>query len=225
MNGKGLVEQTETNATFLVVKHNAIIQDSKVPRDGFTPIEVQNPRTGESVTKFIKKYKAVDGLVYKIEWYDTEEKYEQRYIGWKIYINANGIPCVLDLPFDSRASNRFMKVAENLNFSLPVEFRAWYDNKTDATAFFVGQNGKSVPQVYTRENPGDCPPPLQNPVSKKWNFDGQKVFLHERMTKFVIPAVDAVGNVPPTSELDRKTVTEDSEEYHEREYDDSEIPF
>lgn len=186
---KGLQEKTETNAVFLVVKHHSICQESKTEREGFRPVDVKNPRTDEIITKYVKQYKAVEGYVDRIEWYDTEERYDTRYLGWKIHLNADGTPAVLDLPFSSRACSRFMRLVENLDFNRPVEFTAWYDNKSDATAFNVKQNGKSVPQLYTRENPGDCPPPTKN-FQGKWNFDAPNEFLHRRMMEVVIPAVD-----------------------------------
>lgn len=221
---KGLQEQTDTGTIYLVVKHSCICQESKSPQEGFEPIEVKNPRTGETITKYIKRYKTVEALISKVEWYDTEEKYENRFIGWKIHMDAAGVPCVLDLPFDSRASNRFMKTAERLDFSEPVEFRAWHDAKSDSTAFYIGQNGKAIPQTYTQENPGDCPPPVQNPVSKKWNFDKQKEFLHARMIDAVIPAVEEVGNEMPVLERARAASVGQSH-VPETDLDDSDIPF
>jgi len=193
---KGLQEQSDTNAVFLTIKHHGIVQESKVAREDFKPVEVTNPRTGETFTKFIKRYKAVEALINKIEWRDTGQQYEQRYMGFKIYLDADGVPCVLDLPFESRQCTRFMKLAENIDYTKPVEFRAWHDKQTDSTAFFVGQgqngDGKtiSVPQKYTRDNPGDCPPPVQK-FNGKWNFDDQTEFLYERMMSVVIPRVDA----------------------------------
>jgi hypothetical protein len=223
---KGLQEETDSGNIYLVVKHGAICQESKTEVVGFQPVEVKNPRTGETITKYIKRYKTVEGMICKVEWYDTEEKYENRFIGWKIHIDAAGVPAVLDLPFDSRASNRFMKVAENLDFSQPVEFRAWHDQKTDSTAFYIGQNGQSVPQLYTQEHPGECPPPVQNPVTKKWNFDKQKEFLHARMIDSVIPAVEEQGNEMPRLEMARAAAASSSESHApESDLSDDDIPF
>lgn len=84
-----------------------------------------------------------------------------------------------------------MKLAENINYSEPVEFSAW-KGQDDKTAFSVKQGGENVPQKYTRDDPGDCPPPVQG-FNKKWNFDAQKEYLHERMVNVVIPKVKAVN--------------------------------
>lgn len=220
---KGLVEQTETNTIYLTVKHHSIVQESKTEREGFKPVEVKNPRTDEIITKHIKQYKAIEGLICKIEWYDTEDRYEHTFMGWKIHMNANGVPCVLDLPFDSRASNRLMKVAENLDFSQPVEFRAWHDRKTDSTAFFIGQHGEGVRQKYTLESPGKCPAPTQNPVTKKWNFEKQKEYLHKIMTDVVIPEVEEVGN--QMSYLEPGLALTGPHAPIQDELEDDEIPF
>jgi hypothetical protein len=194
---KGLQEKSDDGGIFLVIKHGSVCEESKKEREGFNPITVVNPRTNESSVKYIKRYKGVEAMIKKIEWRDTGDQFDQRYMSWKIYMDANGTPCVLEIPFESRVSTRFMKLAENIDFSKPVEFRAWHDAKQDNTAFYVGQGGVSVPQKYTKENPGDCPPPVQR--FNKWNFDDQVEFLHQRMLNVVIPAVQAVAGIAETN--------------------------
>lgn len=195
---KGLQEKND-DGIFLVIKHGGIVQESKNPREGFVPIEVVNVRSGDSTTKYIKRYKGVEALVKKIEWYDREFE-ETRFMGWKLVLDANGVACTLDLPFESRVGTRFMKLAENIDFTQPVEFSAWR-GPDDKTAFSVKQNDQNVPQKYTREDPGDCPPPVQG-FNKKWNYDAQKEFLHKRMLEVVIPKVQAAnanGHHEPTT--------------------------
>lgn len=199
---RGLMESSESNAIWLAVKHHSIVQESKTEKEGFKLIKVTNPRTGEEITKYIKRYKGLEALITKLEWRDTGDQYEQRYMGWKLHLDADGTPCVLDLPYingsPSRVTTRFMKCAENINYSEPVEFRAWHDAKTDSTAFFIGQGHdadgktKSVPQKYTRDDPGDCPPPIQK-RNGKWNFDDQSDWLHDRMLNVVVPMVEAAN--------------------------------
>lgn len=186
---KGLQEKND-DGIFLVIKHGGIVQESKNPREGFIPIEVVNIRSGDTTTKYIKRYKGVEALVKRIEWYDREFE-DTRFMGWKLVLDAAGVACTLDLPFESRVGSRFMKLAENIDYAQPVEFSAWR-GPDDKTAFSVKQNEQNVPQKYTREDPGDCPPPVQG-FNKKWNFDAQKEFLHERMVQVVIPRVLAVN--------------------------------
>lgn len=196
---KGLQEETDTGTVFLVVKNHSICEESKTERPGFNPIEVKNPKTGETFNKYHKRYKSVEALFCKIEWRDTQDKYETRFLSWRLHLNAAGTPCILEIPFDGRVSTRFMKLAENIDFTQPAEISAWYDAKNEATAFNIRQDGASVPQKYTREDPGDCPEPVKN-FQGKLNFDAQKEFLHDRMMNVVIPAVEAAGNEMPHAE-------------------------
>jgi len=224
---RGLQEKGE-GGIFLAIKHGCICQESKTPKEKFKPIDVTNPRTGEVTTKFIRPYNSVEALIKRVEWYDTADRYDARYMGWKIHLDANGTGCVLDLPFESRPASRFMKLAENIDYSKPVEFRAWYDSKTESTAFFVGQRENesdehsiSVPQRYTKENPGECPPPVQK-FNGKWNFDDQKEFLYDRMINVVIPMVQAVsanGHAPEANgpETQAEATTEAAAEAAEAE--------
>lgn len=185
---KGLMEKGE-GGIHLHIKHGGIVQESKHPQEGFSPIEVTNIRTQEVKTKYIKRYKGVEAIVKKIEWYDREFD-GTPYQGWKLVLDAAGTICTLDFPFESRVGSRFAKLAENIDFALPVEFSAWKDNDGN-TAFSVKQNNENVPQKYTREDPGDCPAPTQG-FNKKWNFDAQKEFLHKRMVEVVIPKIQAI---------------------------------
>lgn len=186
---KGLQEKT-SDGIFLQIKHHCICQESRTPREGFEPIEVKNVRTGETITKYIKRYKGVDALVKKIDWYDREHD-GTRFMGWKLLLDANGTICTLDFPFESRMGDRLMKTAENIDFSLPVEFSAW-KGPDDKTALTIKQAKQNVPQKYTKDNPGECPIPGKG-FNGKWNFDKQKEFLHKRMLEVVIPRVRAIN--------------------------------
>lgn len=193
----GLQEKGGGSKIFLAIKHDCICQESKIEREGFEPVEVTNPETEEKSIKFIKRYRGVAAMITKIEWRDTGERYDRQYTSWRIHLDMGGAAAVLEIPFHSRHSSRFMKLAENIDYAKPVEFRAWYDAKDKSTAFYVGQweneddeKSLSVPQKYTREHPGPCPEPVQR-LGGKWNFDDQMDFLHSRMMTIVIPQVEA----------------------------------
>jgi hypothetical protein len=217
---KGLQEATATGTTYLHVKHHSIVEESKTPIVGFEPVEVENPRTKEKFTKYIKRYRGVEALVCKIEWYEREHE-GTPFMGYKLHLDAAGSPCVLDLPLKSRVTSRFMKLAENIDFTQPVEFSAWYDKQSDSTAFNVKQGERSVPQKYTKEDPGDCPAPVQSKVTKKWNFDAQTEYLMGVMDEIVIPAVEAAQNEMPAGEVKAKAAVVASVPVE----DDEEIPF
>lgn len=185
---KGLQEKTD-GGIFLHIKHGTICEESKTPREKFVAIEVTNPRSGQTSTKYIKPYKLVEAMIRRIEWYERE--YDGTpFMGWKLVLDADGVVCTLDLPLQSQTATRFMKLAENLDFTKPVEFSAW-KTPEDKTALSVKQEGVNVPQKYTKDNPGDCPPPVQG-FGKKWNYDAQTQFLHEKMTQVVIPKLNAL---------------------------------
>lgn len=232
---RGFQEKSESSGKFFVVKHHCICEESSKEKPGFQPVEVMNPQTKEVSIKFIKPYQTIEAIVTKIEWRDTEDKYDQRYMSWKVYLDTGNEKGVLELPFQHRVSSRFMKLAENIDFTRPVEFRAWRDTSgaVDSTAFYVGQRENesdeksvSVPQRYTKDSPGDCPPPVQR-MGGKWNFDDQMEFLHGQMMDVVIPKVAAA----------RAAMAQNNghEEFNERPYDeddraesqmrDEDVPF
>lgn len=190
---KGLQERGE-GGIFLHIKHGTICEESKTPKEKFVAIEVTNPRSGVSSTKYIKPYKLVEAMIKRIDWYERE--YDGTpFMGWKIVLDADGTACTLDLPLQSQTATRFMKLAENIDFTKPVEFSAW-KTPEDKTALSVKQEGNNVPQKYTKDNPGECPPPVQG-FGKKWNYDAQTQFLHERMTKIVIPRLNSLRGTEP----------------------------
>lgn len=188
----GLKERTDNNTAYLLVKHHSLVLESKEPREGYEPIEVTNPKTNEQIIKYIKRYAAVDGMIKKIEWYDTKDSYSTRFMGIKIHITDNGEYFQLDLPFNSRPYDSFTKMAENIDYTKPVEFSVWHDRKQDSTAFAVKQDSVPVRWKYTKDNMGDCPPPVQDTFGK-WSFADQRAFLHDRLMNVVIPQVDALN--------------------------------
>lgn len=187
-----LKERTESNNKFLVVKHHSIVLESKEPQEGYEEVHPTNPKTGEVTTKYIKRFAAVEGVIRRIEWYDTKDNYATRFLGIKIHLRDGGEYYQLDLPFNSRAYDTFTKLMENIDYTKPVEFSAWHDRKEDRTAFAVKQDGTFVKYKYTRDNMGDCPVPTQDSFGK-WQFQTQKEWLYKRLTQVVIPQVEALN--------------------------------
>lgn len=188
----GLNEKQQRQSNFLVIKHHAICLESKEPIEGYEAVEVKNPRTNEMVTKYIKKFESVDGRITKLEWYDTKDQYETRFMGLKIHIKDGGQHFQLDLPLKSRAYDVFTKLMENINYENAVEFAVWYDRKNDSTAFAVKQGGEFVQWKYTRDEMYGCPLPEQDSFGK-WDFSKQKAFLHGVLINQVIPHVEALN--------------------------------
>lgn len=222
---KGLREQTGgDNVKYLVVKHNSLCEESKSPLPGFEPVDVRNPQTNEITTKWIKRYE-VEAMITNIEFRRYEHEASGRlYLSWRVSLDAAGVPCILDLPLDSSAATRFMKVAENIDFSQPVELRAWKDkSKPNKIAFFIGQGvtgeGKSiaVPQKYTRKEPNGCPEPVKDDFTNEWDFKEQVKFLYRQMVNVVIPRLQALraSTESATTQAPPPHEDYDDDEYYE----------
>jgi hypothetical protein len=195
----GLEKASSSGLTYLVIKHGSICEESRKPREGWEPVEVEDKTSGDKQTKYICRYRAVEGLICDIVWYDTKDKFKTRFQGWKVYINADGTGCVLDFPLDSPVGRRFMKTIRNIDISEPVRFSAWKGDN-DKIALSIKQHDEKVAQFYTRENegePGGCPKPVQDPVTEKWDYSGQRAFLFTMMRDMVLPHVQEVGNKMP----------------------------
>lgn len=224
---KGFQQDTGQSALYLSVKHHGIVEESKREREGFQPVSIFVQRTGETITKYIRRYKAVEGFIKKIEYRESEFE-GVKFNSWKIHIiDDEGNLGILDLLLNSNPGTRFAKLAENLDFSKPVEFSAWHDTKDDKTAFVVRQNGQSVPQRYTKDSPGDCPPPVPRGRAGKLDFTDQEDFLYDRMVNAVIPAVDAAE---AARSMGKTATTEDDWGAPESQpepgpIDDEDVPF
>lgn len=185
-----LEEYGEGNGVFLKIKHGGLIQESKTERDGYKKVEGEVD--GTPYKKWIRRFKAVSGYIDKIERYDREFS-GKKIRGWNIHITDGENRYVLDIPFSSgRLNSRWMKLAESIDYNKPVRFSAWHDNKSDSMALNVQQDGVSVPQKYTREEPNGLPEPVQR-SSGKWDYGAQEDFLTDRMLRFVIPNVELIA--------------------------------
>ncbi len=174
--------------TFLVVKHNSICEESKDPKEGFEPVEVFNPKTKETLTKYIDKWGSVTGFVNNIEHYDREHN-GTRFQGLKINIDDE---VLLDLAAKTPAYDTFCKLAENIDFTKEITFSAGLDKKNERTSFFVKQDGEGVKWKYTKDNPGDCPP-WEKDEDGEWDSRKQRAFLKQRVLDSVIPAAQAAA--------------------------------
>lgn len=228
---KGFQKDTGSNILFLGFNDGSISETSKKPREGFEEVVRIDRTTKEPYSIYIQRYRSVEAYVTNIEWYDRNYN-ERRYMGWKIHLKTDkGDEAVLDMPFESMVCKRFMKLAENIDFTKPVEFRAWKDGKN--TAFMVAQDGQSVPQFYSKdhnmkseENPDGCPPPVQSAITQKWDWTAQTEYLFTKMQTVVIPRVKAAA-------ADLQLGTSGGSGFGEREesaaegppLDDSDIPF
>ena len=196
-----LHERTESAGTFLTVKKGAICLERKLPE---TPAELERLLSegwvedegdvdGRPYHKLIKKFASVDGRITKIEWYDREVAFGRRR-GLHLRLKDNGDNFTLDLAFEKKPFDFFTKVAENIDYTQPVEFIAWPDREdSKKTNFACKQNGKWVQWKYKKDDMGECPPAVQSKVTGKWNFDTQREWLLERLLTVVAPMAEAAN--------------------------------
>lgn len=174
----------------VVVKHGGLCLESKTEREGYDMIMVPNPsKDGEKQPKWIKKFTNLDGMITDLEWFDTEDKYEARFIGLKVHMQDGDETFALDLPYDKRAFDTFTKIVENIDFSKPVTFTAWQEKDTGRMAFGAKQGGEYIRHRYTKDNLGDCPPAKYHKHSKKWDFSEQRDWLLAHLLDEVIPGL------------------------------------
>lgn len=178
------------NGTYLKLKHGYLCQESKTEKEGWKKVEGEFD--GTPYKKWIRPYKAVNGYIDKIERYERE--FSGRKIrGWNITINDGDGHYILDIPFASvKVNSRWMKLAESIDYNKPVRISGWLDKKTDSMAINIQQDGVTVPQKYTREDPNGMPEPTQR-ASGKWDYGPQEDFLVDRIIRFVIPNVETIA--------------------------------
>ncbi len=200
-------EEITNNYTYLVVKHHSIVEESKTEKEGFEPVDVFNPTTKETTTKYIDKWGAVTGFITGIEAYDTGDAYKTRFQGFKLNIDEE---VILDLPQKTPSYDAFCKLAENIDFDKEVTLSAYHNRAKDRTGFSVKQNGQNVNWKYTMDDMGDCPP-WEKDEDGEWDSRKQRAFLKAKVIDTVIPACDAAFKArkgeAPVESIDTDEVT------------------
>lgn len=193
---KGLTPRQSNDTVYLETKYFGICAVSRKPREGYEVIKVPDVSTGEEITKYVRWYD-LEGMVTKIEWRDTKGEFDTRYRSWKVYVDAAGIPVVLEIKWKSGPCDAFMKIAPFVDWTKPVEFRAWQsrNQKTGKpqAAFALYQDGANVPR-YKRGAMGECPEAVEDQV-EGWDYSQQLRFLHTQMLNVIIPRVAAAAEI------------------------------
>lgn len=189
------LEKGRTSTTRLGVKHFRIAIEADKPAPGFEAVEVENPQTKEKLTKYYNFFESVSGYIADIKWYDTKDKYKERFLGFVLVIvDEEGEEFELDLPFNRPPYRAFVKFAENIDYSKPVSLHAGKSNKDgkDTTTFFAKQDGNWIKHRYTIEHPGDCPPPEDDGLGKL-DFRKQQVWLKRRIEEVLAPQIRRIA--------------------------------
>lgn len=202
----GLKQQTVASTIFLNIKHTGICEEYKVqPRDPeFRRIKVNNPSTETDVTKWIKEYESVAGFIDKIEYsareYDDGAKVH-KFEDFKVHINMLSRVAILAFKIESRQGERFMKLARNINYRKPVEFRAWKDG--NHFALYVAQNGQKVEEFFHKDHPNlpKWVERVNRKGEKEYDKDEYYEFLVSDVRDKVAPVVEQIAeqrNASPT---------------------------
>lgn len=202
-----------SNTIYLEVVDSSICRKFKQEQtgDGWEVFTTTNPSTGQTVNNWIYRYDGVEGIIEDIQFASNPIKGTTKKIeSWRIFMDAEGQKIVLTLPKNSPSADRFVKLAENINFELPVLIKTWKDTSDPArskTAFMVSQNGVNVPQKYKVDNL----PPAEEWDDGTRTYKNRESFLYKNMLNVVIPAVKAAHSGSASSE-DVDTVSVEEEE-------------
>ena len=92
----------------------------------------------------------------------------------------------LNIPWNSRIRDSFVKVLPNLDVSKKVEIVVFPDKKDKNPVLLVKQGGERLDWYYTRETPNSLPQPEKKTVkgAVKWDFSSTEDFLWQKTEEF-----------------------------------------
>lgn len=192
---------------YLQAKHYFLWRELKKEEKGCDVVEVTNPKTGQKLTKYGIGYHTVSGRVTKIAKYDTEKKYATRFFGFKLHFTDGVDSYVFDMPYNSQALRRFLAIAPNVNWDLPLSVTVFKGTKkenatgADPTVIWFRQKEETVKSFFTKDNPNGMPQATQDWHSKEWDFRTQRRWLVDYMIENIVPKIEmAAARVAPPVE-------------------------
>lgn len=200
-----LTKSSGSNTIYLQAKHYSLWREIKQQVDECETVQVTNPKTGVVSNKFGYRYDSVTGHVVDVVWYDTEKKYPTRYFGFKMHIQDGTDKYVLDMPFNSQFLRRFLKIAPSVDWTKPLSITVFKGRKKDSDAeemaVWFRQNGETLKQYFTRDQPHGMPEATFDDVEQKWDFKAQHRWLTDRLKNETIPAIQESAKriMPPVA--------------------------
>lgn len=192
-----LTKRTGSTIIYLQAKHFCLWQELKQPSGTSEEITVNNPKTGDVVTKHGYKYDTVEGHIVDLVKYDTEKKYATRYYGFKLHIQDGANWFVLDMPYTGQMLRRFLRVVPNVDWNIPLSITVFKgkDQKkgTEQLGVWFRQNGETVKPYYTREQAHDMPQATQDPDTHEWDFKAQHRWLVDQLQTVTLPDIKAAA--------------------------------
>lgn len=189
-------QKNPAGVVYLVVKYGVLCERTDSPKEGFKEIIVENPQTKQKITKYIKAYSGVSGMITALTPY--ENKYENKvFSGYQLQLEVDNedsptgfTPVVIDLqirPKMSQVYDKFSNISGNIDTNLPLELSVWTDSDGKPAIVFK-QDGKALKHMYTRANPGECPQPVQDPITG-WDYRDRNAFLKAKIDNELIPRI------------------------------------
>lgn len=197
-----LVKREGGNITYLQIKDFSIWKEIKALSEGCEAITVNNPSTGETLTKYGYKFDELSGRIVKLEQYNKDFG-GTRYVGFNLVLLDDGKRFSLEMPYESQVFQRFLLVAPNIVLGLPLSISAFKGKPQraggkDKTAVAFRQDGKNVPQFYSREEPHGMPLATQDPITGTWDFGPQKRWLVQKLISETVPQIEQIAKTMTT---------------------------
>lgn len=197
-----LTKRSETRVVYLEVKHYCLWRALKKQEAGCDSVEVNNPSTGNKVVKYGYRFDTVSGRVVKLVKYDTERKYSTRYFGFKLHLVDGDEIFVLDMPYKSQILRRFLRVAHNVDWALPLSITIFKGNRREGqkdgaeeTGVWFQQKGETTKPYYTKDALNGAPDATWDDTEKKWDFTAQHRFLVQKLQDVIIPEIEEAAKV------------------------------
>lgn len=147
-----------------------------------------------------KRVKAWKGWLCGFE-YKTHEEYG---VELAVVLGEGSTISKVQMLLKSGQARSFMRAIENVDLRKPITFRPWGyteegvdENKNPVTLVKIGalnmeQGGRSIAYKYTKETPGEMPPPEEvenDDGTKRMSFAKQTAFLRNILDTVIAPQV------------------------------------
>jgi len=188
-----LSNNTHSQTTFLSIVNGKICR--KVTKDTEGAVERTNKN---GVLIYELQWTSLIGIIESISIRQSEEYGDQ----WEIMIRDVTDTYKLQLPISGRVTNGLMFRLPNIDLSSEVELNTFI-NKEGKPVLLVKQNGVTVKQAYTKDNPNGLPQ-LESIVFKgkeQWDDTKQQAFIKNMVETQIQPKLKkaAAPVAPPTA--------------------------
>jgi hypothetical protein len=220
--GEGFYEGSgRSGQKYFQVFDFSICQRSKTEiEDWEGPITKQNPRTGEDVDSWVRRYDRLVARIIGFERKTIEFEKGGKATNWNFTLVAGSQKATLQLTGSAKQMEpvlkRLLKVAPNIDFERPLLISAWPSSKggekKQAVSFRQGE-GKDVdkwdkvPEYWQRELDDDdkptgpstgrdgtvLPQPVHDTEEDEWDYRDQNKFLINYFRDNIKPKIDEIA--------------------------------